>query len=272
MKDQRGLPADTGNPQSLEIYETALRALNTYRGDPVAIIDTALQDDPDFVMGHVLRAAVHMTMWEKSIVPEMEASLSRLDDLGNDRERRHVHALKSWSSADWNGIRGELDRLLTEYPRDPLALQIGHLADFYHGDRENLRGRIARALPTWTRADPGYGFVLGMLSFGLEECGSYSQAEETGRHALAVDPDDCWAHHAVAHVMEMQARQAEGIAFMETRRDNWSQDDNAFRFHNWWHTALFYLDQDRNDQSLEIYDRQVRAEPEVIQVMMIERM
>ena len=273
MQDLRGVSVSSDNSKSLGAYETALLALNTYRGDPVAIIDEALADDPDFVMGHILRAEVHMTLWEKSVVPEIETSLTRLRDLdnrSNDRERRHVSALRSWVSGDWNGTRGEFDRLLADYPRDLLALQIGHLTDFYHGDRENLRGRIARALPAWTRDDPGYGFVLGMHAFGLEECGSYSEAEETGRHALAVNPDDCWAHHAVAHVMEMQARQAEGSAFMEKRRDHWSQDDNAFKFHIWWHTALYHLDQDQSGRALEIYDQEVRGEPEAIQLMMLD--
>jgi tetratricopeptide (TPR) repeat protein len=151
-----------------------------------------------------------------------------------------------------------------------LALQIGHLADFYHGDRDNLRGRIARALPAWGRDDPGYGFVLGMYAFGHEECGDYSRAEETGRQAIEVEPDDCWAQHAVAHVMEMQARQAEGIAFMEERTDHWAQDDNVFAFHNWWHTALYNLDQDRSERVLAIYDQRIRSEPSQIQLTMLD--
>jgi tetratricopeptide (TPR) repeat protein len=273
MEDRRGLRVSTDNPRSLDTYETALRALNTYRGDPVAIIDAALQTDPDFVMGHILRAYVHLTMWEKSIVAAIEASLARLSDLdsrSNDRERGHVRALKQWVAGDWNGMRDRLDRLLAEYPRDLLGLQIGHLADFFHADRDNLRGRIARALPAWSRDDPGYGFVLGMHAFGLEECGRYAPAEETGRHALAVDADDCWAQHAVAHVMEMQARQGEGIAFMEARQEHWAQADNAFAFHNWWHTALYNLDQDRIDRVFEIYDRRVRPEPSALQLTMLD--
>ncbi len=223
MEDRRGAPVSTDNPGNLETYEMALGALNAYRGDPVAVIDTALEADPDFVMGHILRAEVNLTMWERSVVPEIEASLERLNDLdnrSNDRERAHVRALEQWVAGEWNGMRNQLDRLLAEHPRDMLALQIGHLADFYHGDRDNLRGRIARALPAWGRDDPGYGFVLGMYAFGHEECGDYSRAEETGRQAIEVEPDDCWAQHAVAHVMEMQARQAEGIAFMEERTDH----------------------------------------------------
>jgi tetratricopeptide (TPR) repeat protein len=167
-------------------------------------------------------------------------------------------------------MRARLERLLDEYPTDALALQVGHLADFYHGDRDNLRGRVARALPLWSRDMPGYGFVLGMLAFGLEECGDYGRAEEMGRRATEVEPDDCWAQHAVTHVMEMQARQAEGIAWMETRREHWAQADNGFASHNWWHTALFHLDLGRADRALEMYDRVIRPEPTKVQLQMLD--
>lgn len=273
MDDPRGVPVSTDDPNNLEMFEAALRTLNTYNGDAVALIDAALDADPGFVMGHVFRAQVHVTLWEKSAVAEVEASLARLRDLdhrSNDRERRHVRALEQWAAGDWDGMRGELDRLLAEHPRDLLALQIGHLADFFHGDRDNLRGRVFRALPSWSREDTGYSFVLGMLAFGQEECGSYAEAEETGRQALALDPDDCWAHHAVAHVMEMEGRQSEGIAFMEERREHWAQADNAFAYHNWWHTALYHLDQGRADRALEIYDHGIHTEPSEFQVTMLD--
>ena len=273
MEDRRGMQASTDNPENLEVYEAALRGLNTYRGDPVAIIETALEVDPDFVMGHVLRAQVLATMWERSVVPKVQASLARLKELdsrSNDRERAHARSIERWAMGDWNGARGALDQLLAEQPRDLLALQVGHLADFFHGDRDNLRGRVARALPEWSRDDPGYGFVLGMHAFGLEECGDYSPAEETGRRAIEIDPEDCWAQHAIAHVMEMQARQAEGIAFMEARRASWAQADNTFAFHNWWHAALYNLDQDCIDRALEIYDQGVRPEPSEVQLMMLD--
>lgn len=273
MKDIRGEPVSTNNASSLQVYERALRALNVYRGDPVAIIDEALGNEPDFVMGHVLKAHVTVTMWERSVLPAVNdclARLSELDNRSNDRERGHVHALSLWAEGDWRGYKDALDRLLVEHPRDLLALQAGHLADFFHGDRETLRGRVARALPFWTRDDKAYGLLLGMQAFGLEECGSYGPAEEAGRHALELDGDDCWAQHALAHVMEMQARQAEGIAFMESRKDNWAQDDNGFQFHNWWHTALFNLDQGNTARALEIFDRGVHPQPTEIQLMLLD--
>lgn len=273
MKDPRGVPTSARQSGSLQTYETALRAFNVYRGDPVAIIDQALVQDPEFVMGHVFRAHLHVTMWERSVMPAVNASLARLNELdnrSNDRERAHVQALRLWAAGDWRGYKDALDRLLAEYPRDLLALQVGHQSDFFQGDRENLRGRIARALPAWSRADSGYGFILGMHAFGLEECGFYGLAEETGRHAIALESDDCWAQHALAHVMEMQARQAEGIAFMESRQDHWAQEDNVFQFHNWWHTALYYLDQGNFARALALYDQRIRAERSEIQLMMLD--
>jgi hypothetical protein len=273
FSDARGVATSATRQASIDGYETALRMLHGYRGDPVAAIDEVLAVDSDFVMGHVLRAMVLLTMWEKSAATQVRNGLDRLASLGaraNDRERTLIGAVQAWADGNWTGLKQRLDRHLIDYPRDALALQVGHLADFFHGDRDNLRGRIARALPHWRDDEPGYGFVLGMYAFGLEECGEYARAEETGRAALAIEPDDGWAHHAVTHVMEMQARQTEGIAWMQSRRAHWAQPDNAFAFHNWWHTALFHLDQGDAAAALTIYDTGVRPGASQLQLEMVD--
>ena len=273
ITDARGLPMSAAREDSAIAFEAALRQLQCYRGDPIGTIDAAFGAEPGFVMGHILRAEVCITMWERSFLPEVQRGLEHLERLApaaTDRERRHIAAIRDWASGDWDGMRAGLDRLLDEHPTDILALQVGHLADFYQGDRDNLRGRVARALPAYSRDMPGYGFLLGMLAFGQEECGDYGRAEDTGRRAIELEPDDCWAQHAVTHVMEMQARQAEGIAWMDARRDHWAQDDNGFAFHNWWHTALYHLDQGRVDRVLAIYDGSIRPAPTRVQLQMLD--
>ena len=273
MNDARGLAVSGASAKALEVYERALRALNIYRGDPLAIIDEALGAQPDFAMGHILRAQVQVTMWERSVLPGIRESVTQLEALEgamNDRERRHAGALKAWAAGDWQRHRDELGNLLAEYPRDLLALQVAHLADFFHADRESLRDRVARAMPGWSREDDSYGLLLGMHAFGLEENGAYPKAEEAGHTALHYDAEDCWAQHAVAHVLEMQSRQSEGIQFMELRTKNWAQADNGFAFHNWWHTALYHLDQGRPQRALEIYDAGIRPQANELRLMMLD--
>src|SRR5690606_16939333 len=141
---------------------------------------------------------------------------------------------------DWGGACAAFDRVLVDHPRDAFALQTAHLFDFYRGDALNLRNRVSRVLPHWTPSVPGYSYVLGMHAFGLEEQNQYPEAESTARRALELQRRDPWSIHAVTHVMEMQGRIDEGIAWLESRERDWAPE-NAFAPHNYWHLALYYL-------------------------------
>ena len=130
--------------------------------------------------------------------------------------------------------------------------------DFFRANARELRDRIARVLPKWSPEMPGYSILLGMYAFGLEECGDYARAEDAGRRAVAIQPLDCWAHHAVAHVMEMQGRAEDGIGWMIAREPHWSGDDNFFKVHNWWHRALCHLSLNESEEALALYDGPIR--------------
>ncbi|MCC6469531.1 MAG: tetratricopeptide repeat protein [Alphaproteobacteria bacterium] len=147
--------------------------------------------------------------------------------------------------------------ILVDYPRDLLALQLAHVEDFFLGQSSMLRDRVARVTGDWDKDVPGYGYVLGMHAFGLEEMGDYARAEERGRAAVAQNPRDPWAIHAVAHVMEMQTRLADGVQWLTERADDW-RHDNGFAFHNWWHLALYHLERGEADRVLAIYDASIR--------------
>jgi tetratricopeptide (TPR) repeat protein len=97
-----------------------------------------------------------------------------------------------------------------------------------------------------------------MHAFGLEECGDYARAEARGRRAVELEPRDAWAWHAVAHVLEMQDRRAEGIAWLRSDTDAWSHE-SSFAVHNWWHLALFHLDRGEIREALELYDGPIRG-------------
>ena len=98
-----------------------------------------------------------------------------------------------------------------------------------------------------------------MQAFGLEECNQFERAEETAMAALAIEARDGWSVHAMAHVLEMQNRYEEGQQFMRGRVDDWAPG-NGFAFHNWWHLALFHMEQEDFASAIDLYDEQILPE------------
>lgn len=239
-------------------YDKALLALRTYRGDPLAPLDQAIAETPENAEAYAAKALILMTFFERRFARDALATLdagAKALERGSARELGLAAAARQLATGDWHGGVATLDQVLVHNPRDILAIQVAHLIDFVRGDNLNLRNRISRVLPAWSRSMPGYSFVLGMHAFGLEENNQYEDAEATGLRALAIAPEDCWAVHAVTHVMEMQGRVDEGIRFLEERMRDWAGEDNGFAFHNWWHLALFHLDRGDHGAALSIYDR-----------------
>ena len=272
LTDIRGVPVSTTNRASLEKYERAADLFQSYFNDPFATIESALAEDPEFIMGLCLRAALIVTTTDRGYEPELKSTVTRLEALAskaNDRERQHIAAARAWLDGDYADGVARYGHILEDYPLDGLALQVAHLGDFLLGHALQLRDRVARVLPFWNEETPGYGYVLGMHAFGLEEMGDYARAEDRARKALDLNQRDPWAVHAAAHVMEMQGRQADGIKFMTQRIGDWAPD-NGFAFHNWWHLALYHLDLGEHDRVLDLYDTRIRPSGSTLPLEMLD--
>lgn len=268
--DHRGDAITGANDKALAAYETALGELQRYIGNPFAAVDTAIAEAPAFTMAHILKAHLFLSGTE---LPGVQAAREAITDAkklkANERERLHIAAADALIEGEYERAEARFEDILTGYPRDALALQMGHLFDFFRGDARNLRDRVARVLHAWKSSDPGYHALLGMYAFGLEECGQYGKAEEIGCSALALEPRDNWAHHAVAHVLEMEGRRAEGVKWMASREAHWATD-SFFSVHNWWHYALYHLDEDRVEEALRLYDGPIRQARSTVMLDMID--
>ncbi len=253
------LPVTGASSQAQERYDIAVEAQLRLADDVAEAWEATVEDDPGFVLGQIGRAYLRCLSTE---APDAADARRILDDLGepgglNDRERRHLAAARAYAHRDLHGASERLASLSVAYPRDVLALAIGHQLDFFCGDSVTLRDRVGRALMSWRPAEPNFGFLLGMHAFGLEECGLYPQAEATGMRALAHDARDVWALHAVVHTHEMQGRTRDGLRTLEERRADWTEG-NFLAVHNSWHEALLLLDAGHTERALGIYDTAVR--------------
>ena len=98
-------------------------------------------------MGHVLHAWLYLLGTEAAALPVARTSYERALELPhNDREARHLQALRQLLDGRWHAAGRVLEDLSIDYPHDMLALQAGQQIDFFPGDARMLRDRISRAI------------------------------------------------------------------------------------------------------------------------------
>ncbi len=255
-RDQQGLPLG-GSQRSAQAFDRAVADYWGLTGDPVGGLKQALADDPAFALGGVAIAGLFMIGGFRSDHPEVVGALAAAEGTirgASDRERLHLAAVRAWAEGRAPEALRNWEAILTDWPTDALALRFGQDGYYMLGQSLALRDSAARVLPAWERDNPLTSFVNGAYAFGLEETNELSRAEDVARAALAGNPRDAWATHALAHVMETANRQEEGIAFLKGTRGFWGQA-HFMAGHNGWHLALYLIEQGRVDEALADYDR-----------------
>ena len=150
------------------------------------------------------------------------------------REQAHLAALQAWVRAGTGARCGDLGAHPGGPPARHRRVPAGAFRQFLAGAAGGDARLGAGVAPHWGEDLPGYNAILGCLCFANEECGHYTEAEEAGRAAIALDPGDLWSAHGVAHVMEMQGRRGEGLDWLELLAPHW-EGGNNLRHHLWWH-------------------------------------
>lgn len=254
VKDPYGHELSGASLAAADLYQRALDAYHCYAGDPFGLLKRAVADSPDFVMAHLLMGYMTLVGADVATAKIGERAFDAARNLpASSREAGHRAAVAKIMAGEFQAAGRILEDVAIAHPRDVLALQTGQLMDFLLGDSRMLRDRIGRALPAWSADMPNHHAILGMHAFGLEETALYDRAEAAGREAIALEPRNNWAQHAVAHVLEMQNRREEGVAWMRRDGAPWAHE-SFFAIHNYWHQALFHLGLDEIDDVLALYD------------------
>ena len=256
-RDRLGLELTAANGEAARAFDDTVWAYVGFSREPGVPLKRALQADPAMPMALCLQGYFLHLMGLPALAAKAKTVFTSVSKMNcSSREKAHITALGAWCDGELERTCALLDGILAEYPRDYLALKLSNYLYFYMGDAKNVRDGPARALKHWDDKMPGYGHLLALHAFGLEESGDYTAAERAGRRATEINPADPWAVHAVAHVMEMQDRAAEGAQWIETLAPHWDTA-NFFRFHLWWHLALMHWGDGRPERALSLYDARV---------------
>jgi hypothetical protein len=217
IQDAHGHTLTGADARAAEQFDAACALLRCYAGDPMAPALAAAAQAPGMPMAQALIAYLHLLGTEPAGRESARAAHAAAAALpASEREAQHVAAVDALVRGRWHDAGLILEDLSARWPRDLLALQVGHQVDFFTGRSRMLRDRIARAQPHWHEGMPGHHAVLSMLAFGLEENADYARAEQLGRRSVELEPRDGWGWHAVAHVMEMQNRRADASIISST--------------------------------------------------------
>jgi tetratricopeptide (TPR) repeat protein len=255
LTDSQGLPVANADAAAIRALDHVLVQWLAYGKDFAPFI-AAVEGSPGVPLLQLQMAALNITMDEplahRAAGRQIALAAARKSDM-TDREQEWLRGMSAWHEGALDSATQTFDEMAQRWPRDLFAAKLGQLLCFNQGDAEGML-RIADAIMP---ANHGMGFVHGMRAFALEELNLLEEAEDEARRAVAMNRNDPWAHHAAAHVMDTQGRLEDGIAWMEGLADTWESCNSFMYTHNWWHTALFYIDSERAGRALQLYDQRV---------------
>jgi len=258
--DQWGHPIATNNATAAKALDQAFNAYVRFRTDAMAHLDAAIAADPQFALPHAAKGILITTLAKPEFYPrarsELELAKSSHMPL-TDRENHYLDALEAALGGKVTEAVSHYEQIALENPHDLFALRLSQSELFWIGEVAWMREISERAAAQWSADVPGYSAFLSIRAFGLEENGAYEPAEKCGREAVERDPADFWGTHAVAHVLVMQGRLADGVEWLSGLSDNWSTANN-FVHHLWWHLTLFHAELRDYDACLNIYDHKLR--------------
>jgi hypothetical protein len=258
--DRTGTLLTTDSADAAAAFDAAVASFVGWRTDVMAHLDAAIDADPGFALPHAVKGILTTGLRKSALRPAAMALRDKARAARppqTERERRYLAALDAALEGRITAAAAEYEAIALAVPHDLLALRLSQFELFWIGEVAWMRDISERAAPAWRESDPGYGSYLAIRAFGLEENGAYAEAERHGCEAVARDPSDPWAAHAVAHVLVMQGRLRDGVDFLGGLTGNWGAV-NHMRHHNWWHLALFHVEAGDHGAALAIYDDRLR--------------
>ena len=248
-----------GSETSLAAWETAWERYTHFRGSPLDALADANGDDDEFVLGPVMTALYSVlagTALNAAVVADNLARARRRASRDDRRALGHLQAVEHVCAGDFTAGADAFMALAGDAGTDFAALRFAHDLYLHVGAAQRRFEREAELLARWPSDDPQRHLAEGMHAFSLTEIGLHDQARRLGEAALAADPEDMWARHALAHVFENTDDTARSLKLLADKIDVW-EDQDLLAVHMWWHLGLRLLAAGDIATVLQILDQQM---------------
>ena len=257
--DAYGLPITTGSRDALEAYDRAVEGLLGWDAQALDRFRAAATIDAGLALAHA-GAAVCLFLEERLDEARESAKMARAAaGAQTERERGHVEALALLVEGRTSDVEAAMTRHLADYPRDLAVFQRLYFVWFWQGKFSAMLD-LSSVL---ARYHPGSSFMLGLHAFALEQAGRCDEAVRIAQAAIAKNPRDAWAIHALAHAMYEMAAFDTGVtrlppAIHPCTNLNW------FRNHLLWHLILMHLGRGEYERASELGRAVFEREPSSI--------
>ncbi|MEO1019937.1 MAG: tetratricopeptide repeat protein [Pseudomonadota bacterium] len=258
--DERGHTITTSSEAAAGSLARGMHNYLAWKADVMPHLQAAIAADPDCALAHIsMGLIIHggRNIHFRPKLEELFRNASRVAAGLTRREQLYLHAFERALAGDIAGSVACYETILGDYPLDIFAQRMAQMELFWIGEMDWSENISARVAPAWISTIPGHHIHLSCRAFDLEETHRYAEAERLGRLAVEGEPTEVWGTHAVAHVLIMQNRIDEGIAWLDGLKDQWSEA-NQIIFHLWWHRCLFHYERGDTEAILDYYDRWIR--------------
>jgi hypothetical protein len=253
QRDCLSNPVGTSSTETLRVIDDFIEGYLAYEVRAQRIL-AAADADPAACIANVYAAMLWMLLEAAEGAQRAAiylAAAQRSAPHSTRREQLNTAMLRAWIGDDVDLALRMCNQVADEFPRDLVIVKTQQYLEFNRG---NAPGMLRAALKV-AAANADVPFMHGMTAFAYEQCHLLDQAQAEAQTALRMRRKEPWAQHALAHVMLTRGQIDAGAVFLEQMADTWSDLNSFMETHIWWHLALFYLSQGRNQQVLQLYDR-----------------
>ena len=256
-EDAQGLVLTTIAPEAATGYDSVIGGYLKYRVDTPLRLKAALKADPEAPMLQVLKGSFAMLAYKQSYVDGAKQVIEAMQPRAARRDRARARACRRagapgpmarWT-ARWRSGRGSWTRIrATSWPS---ACTIS--APSGSAGRRRCWRRWRASCRAGIAAVPGWGSVLACRASPTRNAATTPWPRPPAAPPSSSTPATSGPTHAVAHVLEMQGRRGEGIAWIKGLEPHWDGGNNLTH-HLLVAPAMYHLERREFDAVLELYD------------------